>query len=332
MNSLRFLLLIASFLLIKNESLIKNPNFQQNLNHWSHTNDNLVDVRPLKLIQNQKETLLTFNLEEKSFQGLFQSIFNLNSLQTPFLLSFTYFISNFKEMNGNFYVYVQVKFVDGSIHPIWVYPMKEKEKEWITNCVFIPYTKPIENILISVGGNPTFKSAKNYIWIKNVNIEKLKENDSLSTIQKGKCSTVRLSNEILTRYQIETDFLKSDLKVDEKDLTITTHLTVDRLNFLIDNAKSFKGPISASVFIRRFQDLVELMTKYSNHFELRKYVSFHLIYSNESENEKIPNIYPANLMRNLARKMSKTFFILQLDVSFTVNENLLKDTNNGKLL
>jgi hypothetical protein len=330
MKLLKLLLLVSYFLFVKNESLIKNPNFQQNLNHWSHSNDNLVDVRPLKLFQKQKETLLTFNNEEKSFQGIFQSIFNLKSLKNPFLLSFTFSISNFKAMSGNFYLYAQLKFMDGNINTIWINPSPESGKEWVTNCVFIPYTKPIDNILISVGGNPSFKSNKNYIWIKNVNIEKLNENEDMSTVPKGKCHSLRMSNEILTRYQIEKNFLKSDLKFDTNDLTITTHLTVDRLNFLIDNSKSFKGPISASIFIREFKDLMELMEKYSNHSELRKYVSFHLIYSNNAE--KIPNIYPANLMRNIAREMSKTFFILPMDVSFTVNENLFKDTTNGKLV
>ena len=325
--------------LVFSESLIKNSNFIKNLNFWSSSNDNLVDVQTLKFFvdENTKKNFLGFDLSKKgNHQGIFQSIFNLKSIQNPILISLEYLIkSNKKKLKGNFYSYVQIKYSDSTIKNIWLKPLKGfKENEFQKNCIFIPYTKSIENTLISLGGNPFFENFKNEkIEIKSLNIEQLDLNVNFSTfVSKNplKCSKIKISKNIVESLKIKENFLKSDLKVEKNDLTIVTHLTIDRLNFLIENSKSFKGPISASIFIKNPNELIKLMETYSNVFELRKYVTIHLIFRNKKN--KIPFIYPTNLMRNIARKNSKTFFILSIDVSFIVNENLFKDTNNNKLI
>eukprot|EP01080_Neovahlkampfia_damariscottae_P010004 gene10004-2323_t len=320
------------------ESLLKNPNFYDDLNYWSSSNDNLVDVKSLSIYKdpNSKENFLSFDLSKEGIhQAVFQATFNLKSIKNPLLISLEYLIkSNEKKLKGNFYSYIQIKYSDSTIKNIWIKPSKGfLDGQFLTKCVFVPYMKPMENIIVSIGGNPSFENLKDeQILIRSLNIETLDESLNYSKFKMAH-QICHLSKKPLQEdYHIQENYLKSDpdLKIEKNDLTITTHLTVDRLNFLIENVKSFKGPISASIFIKNNEELLQLMEIHSNNFELRKYVTFHLILLNKKF--KVPFIYPTNLMRNIARRNVKTFFFLAMDVSFIVAPNLYQMTTNNILM
>jgi hypothetical protein len=115
------------------------------------------------------------------------------------------------------------------------------------------------------------------------------------------------------------------------------------LIYLKLNVEIYKGPFSISVYIQDNDDIKNLNDFWSENKIIQKYVNFHLVFKNEIEEEdnpisKIPfksdliYSYPINYLRNIARKNSKTNFILYLDIDFVLPINFKIFFKNDKIL
>lgn len=129
-----------------------------------------------------------------------------------------------------------------------------------------------------------------------------------------------LLNASLISHQIETGFIKAGYESQDTDITICTQLSSDRLEKLVKMAESYRGPISAAVYVQgskeeiqekkiEFRKVVEKAVQNSSEFG--KYVTIHVVMSLFN-----PFPYPINFLRNVAWENAKTALVFVLDVDY----------------
>jgi hypothetical protein len=101
-----------------------------------------------------------------------------------------------------------------------------------------------------------------------------------------------------------------------RDITLITHVTLDRLNRLTDLVLSWEGPISAAVYLRHGQqELDQLLQVYDYSPPLLYYVDLHVLYANQTR-------YPANVLRNMAIRHARSRLIFTLDIDFVTGQEM----------
>ena len=102
------------------------------------------------------------------------------------------------------------------------------------------------------------------------------------------------------------------------DVSIIVHLSIDRLQMLEFLCRNWDGPISASVFLSDAETLkFELFVSSSSVLSKRENIAYHLVYQNSVE-----DVYPTNLLRNIALQQSDTDFVFLYDVDFIPMPNM----------
>eukprot|EP01080_Neovahlkampfia_damariscottae_P009999 gene9999-2318_t len=99
--------------------------------------------------------------------------------------------------------------------------------------------------------------------------------------------------------------------------TIVTQISEERLNRLELLSETYKGPISCSIYKRKFEN-VTLSLEWLKivHPKILENVNIHFV-----EVENYPR-YPINLLRNIAWEAVETPYVFILDVDFIPSENI----------
>lgn len=94
----------------------------------------------------------------------------------------------------------------------------------------------------------------------------------------------------------------------QEDITLITHVTVDRFYKLLDMVLVWEGPISVVLYAQMQSDqLTKALAIYDSSPPLLYYVDLHVVYANNTR-------YPANVLRNLAIKEARSDYVFSLDV------------------
>eukprot|EP01080_Neovahlkampfia_damariscottae_P012070 gene12070-5563_t len=276
-------------------------------------------------------------------QGILQSIFpnEKNSLKNytgPLILSFSHIIQNI-DPKALVFIYVNIRYVDGRILPVWVFADVKNHADWKDSCIYVPYYNNIDDIQLSVGGCDMKQNFSNpEVLLTNLHVDMVdNENTSFDEIKKtkGECRILQRIPQLL---KTEIAVYKAQYTPAKHDLTIVTQLSSERMLFLEENLKRHKGSYSVAVYLKEPQDAMHVQQIWSNNAEMRKYCDLHLIYSHPYAEEDNPRAkrfsfhYPVNYLRNIARKYATTEFILYIDVDFVLPSTLAKDTENGKIV
>lgn len=123
--------------------------------------------------------------------------------------------------------------------------------------------------------------------------------------------------------------------MNEYDISIATMMSasISTFNRLISMAERWSGHISAAVFIKdptNIEAVSLALQKFQddNSHILGSRVSFHLVIDNVLSRGEDVNMFPRNLLRNVAVENSKTNYVLVLDVdlapSIGAHENLMR--------
>nr|XP_039262450.1 LARGE xylosyl- and glucuronyltransferase 1-like [Styela clava] len=157
----------------------------------------------------------------------------------------------------------------------------------------------------------------------------------------GKCTEVEESREEISKdfcqemlhksvqlrrthlYYLPFDYISSD----HTDVTLTLHLSIDRIPMLDIICKHWEGPISVAVFLSDSDTIklpkhIEISPTLSN----RRNIGFHLVFQNFDDTS-----YPINLLRNIAWQQAVTEFVFLCDVDFLPSDNLYEHLKNAVL-
>jgi hypothetical protein len=111
----------------------------------------------------------------------------------------------------------------------------------------------------------------------------------------------------------------------------------------LESVKAYQGPYSISVYLNEQEEFKKLTKFWNENKVVQNHVTFHVVFKNKyiendnplSRNEYLNNLeysYPINYLRNVARKYSKTNFIIYLDCDFILSSNFKRFFEKNKLM
>lgn len=112
---------------------------------------------------------------------------------------------------------------------------------------------------------------------------------------------------------------------------------MDRFPRLVDLARVYSGPISASIFLRSAQEYIQLQQEWQRNQDVQLHATIHVVFDHQWQEPDQPSgsqfswTYPVNIMRNFARNHAKSMYILYLDADFVVPSDLHDQVYNGQL-
>ena len=120
-------------------------------------------------------------------------------------------------------------------------------------------------------------------------------------------------------------FMELELeKLDDTDVTIILHLSLDRLRVLDELAKHWPGPISVAIYLPEQElNLLLQSIRDSENLARRRNIGYHLVFKDHGFN------YPINRLRNIALRNALTPFVFLSDIDFIPASSLysyLKET------
>eukprot|EP01080_Neovahlkampfia_damariscottae_P010940 gene10940-3646_t len=255
-----------------------------------------------------------------------------------FLMSFSHLAEN---IQGSFWMFGKIRYSDGSYFPIYLFGDSKDHNELRTDCALIPsMNKDIEVIDISFGLETEkvdekpgffekFWKKRRHIFITNAHF------DINPDVKKNKCDNLKIIKPFPQR-KIQPNYKVPLKKFPHNDATICLQLSIERLLLIPIHMKQYGGPFSISIYIQEPNEVDKVDELWENNENVRNQCAIHLIYRLPKDYDsplvyhKMLN-YPVNLLRNIARKYSKTEFILYLDADFVVSPNLYKRTTNGQI-
>ncbi|EKX52174.1 hypothetical protein GUITHDRAFT_102076 [Guillardia theta CCMP2712] len=104
------------------------------------------------------------------------------------------------------------------------------------------------------------------------------------------------------------------------DISISTHLTVDRLDRLQSYFRRWAGPMVACIYIRNKLEEKELVDRFVKALDVEGRKNYHLILANARD----ATTYPANILRNLALETVKSTFVFLLDIDLIPDPGFYK--------
>ncbi|GMS92880.1 hypothetical protein PENTCL1PPCAC_15055, partial [Pristionchus entomophagus] len=137
---------------------------------------------------------------------------------------------------------------------------------------------------------------------------------------KSECSA--LLTAIETVYRTHLYFNGFSPSNSSGDVTLITHLSVDRFDMLDELLDSWKGPVSAAIYgtDAEISQIEKYMTA-TRFARGRKNFSLHAVF-------KIGKYYPINYLRNVALNASNSEFVFVTDVGFIPSTGLYKTLRN----
>ncbi|EDV19857.1 uncharacterized protein TRIADDRAFT_32796, partial [Trichoplax adhaerens] len=102
---------------------------------------------------------------------------------------------------------------------------------------------------------------------------------------------------------------------DNYDVTLVTHLSIDRLQMLDGLAKHWTGPMSIALYVTdRDVPSIRSFIQHSNNLSNRKNIGYHIVYIQG-------DCYPVNKLRNIALDYITTDYVFLLDIDFLPSHN-----------
>jgi Glycosyl-transferase for dystroglycan len=114
-------------------------------------------------------------------------------------------------------------------------------------------------------------------------------------------------------------FVSADSK-ELPDVTIATQFTADRWESLVALHHLWRGPISAVLFVRDLNDILQIEELRQHTPLVEEWIDFHFVYANQPTDP-----YPVNLLRAFAVEQVRTIYHLSLDVDFLPRPGLRYD-------
>ena len=114
-------------------------------------------------------------------------------------------------------------------------------------------------------------------------------------------------------------------EVSENEVTIATQLTINRLERLVAMCNQWNGPINAIVYVSlaSIKETLKTLDYFINNEDcIKNHVDIHIYYDENISEFESQQVYPANLLRNLGNNLSRTRFVINLDVDFLPNPSL----------
>jgi hypothetical protein len=112
---------------------------------------------------------------------------------------------------GKILMYINIKYKDGTILPIWFYPIKNELKEmkdWERDCLIVPYLKDIENIVVSFG---IFDFKKPFsIFMDSLSISYLQGSDPKNYM--NQCNRKRELERTTQQFYLQPNYFKSEIE------------------------------------------------------------------------------------------------------------------------
>ncbi|KAF8375344.1 hypothetical protein PRIPAC_81773, partial [Pristionchus pacificus] len=138
----------------------------------------------------------------------------------------------------------------------------------------------------------------------------LKENDA---------DCEELLEAIQTKYRTHLYFNNYVKTNTTDDITLVTHLTVDRFDAFNSVLESWEGPVSVAVYCTDAElSQIEKFMKATNMGRRRKNFAMHAVF-------KAGNYYPINYLRNVALNGSNTDFVYTADIDFIPSKGLYQN-------
>ncbi|PFH52106.1 glycosyltransferase family 49 protein [Amanita thiersii Skay4041] len=114
-------------------------------------------------------------------------------------------------------------------------------------------------------------------------------------------------------------FLRARDNFSAQDITITTHITRNRLQVFTRLVEQYQGPISVAMHVRNDEEYVHdlidaLRALYSSSEKISRFVDVHLVIDSFDRQ--------FNTWRNIARLFARTDYVMMLDVDFYVCTDL----------
>lgn len=102
------------------------------------------------------------------------------------------------------------------------------------------------------------------------------------------------------------------------DFTLVVQFSMDRFPSFEKLCENWNGPISAAIFASDYEtSILESFYKNSDVLNKRSNIGYHIVFKT-SHND----VYPINLLRNIALQQANTKFVFLLDVDFVPNSEL----------
>jgi hypothetical protein len=221
-------LMVLSIQCLQIQNLIQNQNFNTS-KFWK----NQADIPDFKLPDffQTNTTGISFKFSKNGEyireQGLLQSIFpnkgnSLKNYKGPLVVSFSHKIQNIYQdgkinLNSLFeakvFMYVNIRYVNGIIFPIWVFANHSNHNQWKKQNVFIPSHGLIENVQVSVGACDFHINQQNsQVLITDVHLDRFDNENVNFKDLKLKYENLKFIQRLPQVYRTEISFFKSQLE------------------------------------------------------------------------------------------------------------------------
>ncbi|KAL3939771.1 MAG: hypothetical protein SGBAC_005574, partial [Bacillariaceae sp.] len=104
------------------------------------------------------------------------------------------------------------------------------------------------------------------------------------------------------------NFIRREHLLNKTSIVLSTQTSTRKFTSLYQQLVYWNGPSSVAVYIKSNDDLLKLANFTSQHSELLKEASFHLVMEHTSL------AYPANILRNVAMEGIESFYFVAMDV------------------
>mmetsp|Transcript_21536 Transcript_21536/g.30421 ORF Transcript_21536/g.30421 Transcript_21536/m.30421 type:complete len:468 (-) Transcript_21536:104-1507(-) len=125
-----------------------------------------------------------------------------------------------------------------------------------------------------------------------------------------------LLEESLERYRTLSFIFEAPVPIDTEDITLTTHISTNKLDVFLFQLKQWNGPASCAVYITSQEDIKRLMDFVSSNKEYLKQTSIHTMI----ESSSVGRYYPMNHLRNLALDNIQSDYFLAIDADFITDD------------
>lgn len=140
------------------------------------------------------------------------------------------------------------------------------------------------------------------LWISSVSMRRQNTDSQLAT-----------SSSNVPLFKVRT--LRSAREVQPYDVSICTHLPVNRLSFLLRMVRLWKGHVEAAVWITSPSDVAAVHRAQKSSRALKRWVRFHLVEREGSSpyHARMMGMYPSAALRNVALSNCRSRFALETD-------------------
>ena len=81
-------------------------------------------------------------------------------------------------------MYVNIRYIDGTLLPIWLFANLTNHEDWKKESIYIPYYNLIDDIQVSLGGCDIKKNFTNSkVLISDIHVDKIEGNSNFDEVK-----------------------------------------------------------------------------------------------------------------------------------------------------